>query len=90
MKHQYYQKKNKQFYTEHTKQELINIIDPYNINTFLPVLKVLDYPYIKKYWEKITTTYKGKNILGRYLARMNLLSYRDYTWKDSDWLNKYC
>lgn len=85
----YLKKRNGQFYIDQTKQEVLNNYDPYNAETFLSILEKLDYPFVKYYWDRILNNLKYKKFaLTKYISYMNLCSFREYTWKDSDLLNK--
>ena len=46
-------------------------------------------PFIEDEWNKLIDRYgKESNVLGRYIAKMNLCSFRNYTYKDSEFLNE--
>lgn len=70
-------------------------VDNWNPETFLPILKEVDVPYIPDEWNKLLATY-GKNkakvtgvtIFGRYLAKMRLKQYNEYRWKDTEFLQE--
>lgn len=89
IKKKYYRKRNNEFYTKLTKEEILNNIDVNNPNTFLPYLKILDYPYIKEVWKSHIEYDKDKYyIFGKYIARMRLKGYIYYGYEDSDFINK--
>ena len=85
MDKKYYKKRDGSYYLEKTKQEILKSIDNNDLNTFLPYLKDMDYPYIEKEWNSKVKHYEGKdgNIFGRYIATMRLCAYRELTYKDS-------
>lgn len=70
----------------------INNWDP---ETYMWILQECDVPYIPDEWNKLLASY-GKNrekltgmtILGRYLSKMKLKQYRDYRWKDTEFLQE--
>ena len=70
-------------------------VDNWNPDTYLPILQEVDVPYVPSEWNTILTRY-GKNkakvtgmtILGRYLSKMRLTQYRDYRFKDSEYLQE--
>ena len=70
----------------------LNNWDP---ETYLWILQEIDVPYIPEEWNKLLATY-GKNrekltgmtILGRYLSKMKLKQYREYRWKDNEFLQE--
>ena len=70
------------------KEELKKIIDPFDENTFLPHLKNMNYPYLKEVWERIRENCirlnKKELTFGKYLARMNLMAYRNFTWENTN------
>jgi hypothetical protein len=52
-------------------------------------------PYIPDEWNKLMATYAkdkskltGLTILGRYLSKMKLKQFRDYRWKDTEFLQE--
>ena len=68
-------------------------VDNWNPETYLWILEECDVPYVPKEWlsalekfgkDPATTT--GKTILGRYLSKMKLKQYKDYRWKDNEFL----
>ena len=63
--------------------------------TYLWILQEVDVPYIPDEWNKLMATYAkdkskvtGMTILGRYLSKMKLKQYRDYRWKDTEFLQE--
>lgn len=87
MKNKYFIKRNGQYYTDFTKEEIYGKIDNYNPNTFVPFLKILDYPFLKEEWFNTVKKAKNNKVFGKYCALMRLRSYRDFTFKDSELLN---
>lgn len=87
----YYKKRSNEFYTELTKEEILNKIDINNLETFLPYLKTLDYPYIEKIWKRYMIEFgdNKRQIFGKYIACMRLKGYICYGYKDSDFFNEY-
>lgn len=79
--------RNGQYYTDQTKDEIYAQINNDNPETFVPFLKLFNYPYIEQDWERIKskTTFK---VFGRYCSLMRLMSYRYFTFADSDRLNE--
>lgn len=70
-------------------------VDNWNPDTYLWILQECDVPYIPDEWNKLLGTYgkdptkmTGMTIIGRYLAKMQLKQYRDYRWKDNDFLQQ--
>ena len=68
----------------------VNNWDP---NTFLWILQEIDVPFIPKEWNKTLASYgkdrskvTGTTILGRYLSKMKFKQYKDYRYKDTDFL----
>ena len=70
-------------------------VDNWNPDTYLWILQEIDVPYIPEEWNKLMTTYAkdkskltGLSILGRYLSKMKLKQFKDYRWKDSEFLQE--
>lgn len=70
----------------------VNNWDP---ETFKPILKEIDVPYIKEWWDELLVKYgtdpnkiTGMTIMGRYLAKMRLNQYKEYKWADGDKLRE--
>ena len=70
-------------------------VDNWNPDTYLWILQEADVPYIPEEWNKLMMTYAkdgkkvtGTTILGRYLSKMKLKQFRDYRWKDNDFLQE--
>ena len=70
-------------------------VDNWNPETFTPILKEVDVPYIPEEWNKLLETYgqdrrkvTGMTILGRYLSKMKLKQFKDYRWKDTEFLQE--
>lgn len=70
-------------------------VDNFNPDTFLWILQECDVPYIPDEWSKLLSSYArdkskltGMTILGRYLSKMKLKQYRDYRWKDNEFLQE--
>ena len=88
MKKKYYIKRNGTYYLDKTKEEILASIDNNNPDTFIPYLEAMDYPYIEDAWQRrVERCPNETNIFGKYIATMRLRAYRDYTYKDSDFLN---
>lgn len=68
-------------------------VDNWNPDTYLWILQELDVPYVPAEWDKLLARYgqnkeklTGSSIFGRYLSKMQLKQWRDYRWKDSEYL----
>lgn len=68
-------------------------VDNWNPDTYVWILKEVDVPYIPEEWSKLLQTYckdpskvTGMTVLGRYLSKMKLKQWRDYRYKDSQFL----
>lgn len=77
----YYKKRNGEFYTELTKTEILNKIDYNDPTSFLPFLKILDYPYIEKIW-KSSLKYEKNFNFSKYVARMRLAAFKNFGYND--------
>ena len=70
-------------------------VDNWNPDTYLWILQEIDVPYIPEEWNKLMATYAkdkskltGLSIIGRYLSKMKLKQFKDYRWKDNEFLQE--
>lgn len=70
-------------------------VDNWNPDTYMWILQEADVPYIPDEWNKLMASYAkdkskvtGLTIVGRYLSKMKLKQYRDYRWKDTEFLQE--
>ena len=70
-------------------------VDNFNPDTYLWILQECDVPYVPEEWNKLLQTYgkdrtklTGATILGRYLSKMKLKQFREYRWKDTEFLQE--
>ena len=70
-------------------------VDNFNPDTYLWILQECDVPYIPDEWNKLLASYArdkskltGMTILGRYLSKVKLKQYKDYRWKDTEFLQE--
>ena len=70
-------------------------VDNWNPDTYLWILQEIDVPYIPEEWNKLMVTYAkdkskltGLSIIGRYLSKMKLKQFKDYRWKDNEFLQE--
>lgn len=70
-------------------------VDNWNPDTYLWILQDADIPYIPDEWTKLLTSYgqdkskmTGMTILGRYLSKMKLKQFKEYRWKDTEFLQE--
>ena len=70
-------------------------VDNFNPDTYLWILQECDVPFIPDEWNKLLSSYgrdrsklTGTTIIGRYLSKMKLKQWRDYRWKDTDFLQE--
>ena len=70
-------------------------VDNWNPDTYLWILQEADVPYIPDEWSKLLQSYgqdkakmTGMTILGRYLSKMKLKQFKDYRWKDTEFLQE--
>lgn len=96
---QFYSSNNTEKYPEgklnQCKQCITMHVDNWNPDTFLWILQECDVPYISDEWSKLLASYAkdptkvtGMTILGRYLSKMKLKQFRDYRWKDTEFLQE--
>lgn len=77
----HYKKRNNEFYTELTKEEILNKIDINDPDTFLLYLKILDYPFIENIWKNGLKYEKNFNF-SKYIAKMRLAAFRGFGFDD--------
>lgn len=70
-------------------------VDNWNPDTYLWILQEADVPYVPDEWNKLMEKYgrdpqsmTGMTILGRYLSKMKLKQFKDYRWKDTEFLQE--
>ena len=70
-------------------------VDNWNPDTYLWILQDADVPYIPDEWNKLMASYAkdkskvtGMTIIGRYLGKMKLKQFKDYRWKDTEFLQE--
>ena len=68
-------------------------VDNWNPDSYLWILQEADVPYIPDEWNRLMASYAkdatkvtGTTIIGRYLAKMQLKQWRDFRWKDNEFL----
>ena len=65
-------------------------INIFNESTIKPLCRELDIPFISHEWDVLVDRYKDNPktsataIFGRYLSKMKLSQYKDYTYKDTE------
>lgn len=85
----YFQTRHNKWYTKYTKQEIYNLIDVTEPNTFIPFLEEMDYPYFEREWGEtlahraLYTWVPLSSTLGVYINKMRLSSFKNFTFKDS-------
>ena len=70
-------------------------IDNWNPDTYLWILQECDVPYVPDEWNKLLESYgrdasklTGATIIGRYLAKMKLKQFKDFRWKDTEFIQQ--
>lgn len=70
-------------------------VDNWKSDTFLWILQEADVPWVPEEWDKLMGKYasdpskvSGMTIMGRYLSKMHLKQFKDYRWKDTDFLQQ--
>lgn len=70
-------------------------VDNWNPDTYLWILQEADVPYVPDEWNKLMEKYgrdpqsmTGMTILGRYLSKMKLKQFKNYHWKDTEFLQQ--
>ena len=96
---QFYQSNNLEKYPQkylHQCKKCITMhVDNWNPDTFLWILQEVDVPYIPEEWNKLLASYgkdkskvSGMTIIGRYLSKMKLKQWKEYRWKDTEFLQE--
>lgn len=77
------------------KQCITMHVDNWDPETYKWILEEIDVPYVPDEWNKLLAKYgkdrsklTGTSILGRYLSVMKLVQYKEYFWKDTDYLQE--
>ena len=70
-------------------------VDNWKPDTYMWILQEADVPFIPEEWNKLMASYAknkskvtGMTIIGRYLSKMKLKQFRDYRWKDTEFLQE--
>lgn len=65
-------------------------VDNWNPDTYTWILEECDVPYLPEEWNKLMATYakdptklNSTTIVGKYLSKMRLKTWKDYRWKDT-------
>lgn len=69
-------------------------VDNWDPQTYTWILEECDVPYIPEEWNKLMATYakdpeklkSSTTVIGKYLSKMHLKKWKDYSWKDTDFL----
>lgn len=78
--------------TEMCKKCLTMHIDNFNPDTFLWLLEKMDVPYLPEEWNvlrdkayaKDPLKMNGMSVFGKYLSKMKLKQWKEYTWADTE------
>lgn len=70
-------------------------VDNWQPDTYMWILEECDVPYVPKEWTKLMASYandpeklSSMTILGKYLSKMKLKQYKDYRFKDTEFLQE--
>lgn len=68
-------------------------VDNWKPETYLWILQEADVPYVPNEWDNLIIRYcqdrtkvTGMTVLGRYLSKMQLKQYKDFRWKDTEFI----
>ena len=82
-------------YLPECKKCLTRHVDNWDPKTYLWILEDIDVPYIEEEWTTLLNRYAkdpkkvtGMTILGRYLSKMRMKQFNQYTWADTDRLRE--
>lgn len=77
-------------YVDVCKDCFVARMDPWDPDTYVPLLQECDVPYLPDIWNGIlqqnSDPKKVKTVLGKYVGRMKLKNYKDYHFADSEHL----
>jgi len=61
-------------------------VDDGDIQTFLPMLKEIDVPYMPSKWRELVQKKPagGASIIGKYVSMMRMNQYKKYFWADTE------
>lgn len=69
------------------------MVNNFDADSFLPLLEKIDIPYVPKEWMALVQKYckdptkvTGMTVIGRYVSKMRLKQWRDFRYKDSEYL----
>lgn len=69
------------------------MVDNFDPDTFKPLLEKIDIPYVPSKWLDLLQKYSrdpakvtGMTIIGRYISAMRLKQWREFRYKDSEYL----
>lgn len=97
---QFYKSNNKSKYSNNgvvptCKKCLTMHVNNWDPETYLWLLQELDVPYIPDEWNKLMVKYAkdpdkvtGTTIIGRYLSKMKLNQWKEYRWKDNEFIKE--
>ena len=81
--------------TDLCKKCLTMHVNNFEPDTFLWILKEMDVPYIEEEWNNIRDkafakdpNLNGMSVMGRYLSKMKLKQWSQYTWDDTEKLKE--
>lgn len=86
----YFKDRQNNEYTKYTKEEIRDIVNPFKPETFILILKDMNYPYFEREWGNVLSkSFKNfggtKTVIGRYISKMRLMSYKNFTFEDSQY-----
>jgi hypothetical protein len=88
----FYKRKSDGSYMDMCKKCITMHVDPFDPETFLWLLEDADVPYVEHEWDKVRNTAFAKDpkklgsVFGKYLSKMRIMQYKEYSWKDTEWL----
>ena len=82
--------------TKFCKKCLTMHVDNFDEDTFVWILQDMDVPYVPEEWNILRDRafaadpkkMNGLSVMGKYLAKMHLKKWKDFTWADSEELQK--
>lgn len=82
-------------YLDTCKQCLTMHVDNWDPDTYIWIFQECDVPWVPEEWNKLLASYgqdrsklTGTTIVGRYLSKMRLKKWKDYKWKDTEFIQQ--
>lgn len=82
-------------YLNQCKKCITMHVNNFEPDTYMWILQEIDIPYIPDEWNNLLARYAkdpskltGLTVIGRYISKMKLRQWKDYRWKDTEFLQE--